>query len=437
MLTLILSLSLAQATQTPRHDSEPQPVLLSDTSPVFDVVAFDTGFLPSTSDPIAVRFSVTPTGGVTTEIATDSHLEWSESTGMEQALVCEPGGGWLAIDGSVDLVAEVHINVLGLWSGTVDVWSETADMFAETDFDELPLPGGSPGPTVILEAVDWIDPVVFEYTVITGLDLVFGVTVTPEIWANLEGKRVDALTADGMGTQVDAAGWAALPSPSEPAGAMPVSLTYVADLATELSFVFEPSVELDTLLGDFSLFSLPIDVPLLSAVEERSFTPVDANHPLPWMTGLPEAIDLGTAPIGQLAAVSLPLWNDGEMTVDGAVFIEGSDDITVFPDRVYMPPGGTDGLTVSFLPVLEGVRAVTLVIESNDPFQPRIEIPVVGEGLAEESSETEPPQDNPIPRDEPSSESSSVQGCGCASSGASGWASLLILPALLRRRRRS
>ena len=140
MLTLILSLSLAQATQTPRHDSEPQPVLLSDTSPVFDVVAFDTGFLPSTSDPIAVRFSVTPTGGVTTEIATDSHLEWSASTGMEQALVCEPGGGWLAIDGSVDLVAEVHINVLGLWSGTVDVWSETADMFAETEWSQMKTP---------------------------------------------------------------------------------------------------------------------------------------------------------------------------------------------------------------------------------------------------------------------------------------------------------
>ena len=437
MLTLILSLSLAQATQTPRHDSEPQPVLLYDTSPVFDVVAFDTGFLPSTSDPIAVRFSVTPTGGVTTEMATESLLEWSESTGMEQALICEPDGGWLAIDGSVDLAAEVHINVFGLWSGTVDVWSETTDMFAETEFDELPLPGGSPGPTVTLEAVDWIDPVVFEYTIITGLDLVFGVTVIPEIWASLEGKRVDAVTADGVGTQADVAGWAALPSPSEPAGALPISLTYVADLASELSFVFEPSVELDTLVGDFSLFSFPIDVPLLSAVEERSFAPVDADHPLPWMTGLPEVLDLGMSPIGQLAAVSVPLFNDGEMTVDGAVFIEGSDDITVFPDRVYMPPGGSDGLTVSFLPVLEGARAVTLVIESNDPFQPRIEIPVVGEGLSDASPETEPPQDNPIPRDETSTESSSVQGCGCESSRGSGWAALLIVPALLRRRRRS
>ena len=91
--------------------------------------------------------------------------------------------------------------------------------------------------------------------------------------------------------------------------------------------------------------------------------------------------------------------------------------------------GNTDGVVVTFEPTSSGVATAMLVLETNDPVHPILEIPIVGNGAVDPIEEG-PDGNDLVPG------SGAIQTCGCSQSSG---APALLLPLLgllaLRRRR--
>ena len=121
------------------------------------------------------------------------------------------------------------------------------------------------------------------------------------------------------------------------------------------------------------------------------------------------------------------------MPLEGTARIVGSNDFSVFPEQIFLPPGGSGGVMVSFGPVLDGAREVILEVETNDPAVPLVRIPVRGVGLALDAA----PDDGP-PTDQDmanvNGEEVKAAGCGCQTGPApsGGWLALLGLVFLRR-----
>lgn len=412
--------------------SEPQEVVLADTWEVFQAIAFDTGQLPSPGDPITVRFHITPTGGVVGELEAESELAWpGDQGGVAQRLVGVPGSGWLGVDANIEIAAEVGIDIFGLWSGTIDLWQEELTLFAETTFDPLAL--GAVPVGVELSGAGLFDPFEVGYSVFPGLDVNLQVDVYPAMDATLSGVKVSCASAEGTGDQLADDTWAQLPAPVGGSDRWDAEVTYTAAQTAGLAVVVEPSINLDTFLGGFQLLAFPIDVPLVSAAVDRVWPSVGVSHPLPVLGPLPASLDAGEMLVGGLVNVPLAVSNVGALPLEGTATIVGSDDFTVFPSEIFIAPGGTDGLMVSFAPVLVGERAVELEIASSDPAVPVIRIPIRGVGLALE-------EDGPV--DGPPDDYGHVngeeldRGCGCDTTPTTGtWWWLAGVVALVLRRR--
>lgn len=432
---LLLALSPVAGAQE-RYASEPQPVAIEDTYDVFSAIAFDTGWWPNAGDPITVRFHLTPTGGVVTAMEAESWLEWEPGThpeGMlEQATVGLPGTGFLAVDTGIEIAGEIGIDIFGLWAGTVPLWTEQVQLFQADTFDPMLL--DQPPAEVLLAGNGLIDPLEFEITVFTGLDVVLAVEVYPELEASVSGLRVESHTEDGAGVQLSETDWAELAPPDLATDWLPIELTYVAQYAAGLTVIIEPSVSLDTFIGQFQLASFPIDVPLTDETGERAFPPVTVAHPLPILGPLPAELDAGEVALEGLANVPVTVSNEGALPLEGTARIVGSNDFTVFPEEVYIGPGGTSGVMVSFAPILDGERQVFLEIASNDPVQPVVQIPLFGTGRAPEPDNT---RDDGAPDDLARVNGEELdRGCGCTTPTPTGGLSWALLGLLLLTRRR-
>jgi hypothetical protein len=373
---------LVGAAWAAEYSSTPQPVVFVDTHDAFDVVAFDTGYLPDISDPVSVRFHITPAGGVTSVMDAQSHLEWPE---LAHEVVGELGTGELAIDTRVEIEAEVYINLPLLYSGSISLWSEEVALYAMSEFDPL-LVGAEEPAEVRLDGLGLIEPLELALNIIFGVDLVFAADFYPTIEADLMGQRIDAQSPHAVWSQEADGEAVAIPLPGEHEGALPVTLSYQAEVGTVFSFVIEPYASLDTIIGDFELLRFPIDVPLVDASELRTFESVEVVHPLPALGGTLEGIDFGAQGVGTLANANVEFPNLGELPLSGTARVEGDPSFGVWPEDLLALGGQTDGVVVSFLPSEAGVLVADLVFTSNDPGVPEWRVPLVGEGLVDETS---------------------------------------------------
>ena len=129
-----------------------------------------------------------------------------------------------------------------------------------------------------------------------------------------------------------------------------------------------------------------------------------------------------------MAIAQVVIENLGESQLDGSVGILGSGSFDVFPEGVLANPSHIDGVMVEFSPSAVGEASASLMIETNDPYQPLLEIELVGQGvngLEAQDSETV-------------GASGSVRTCGCSASTGSNfawaWLGVTGLAALSRRR---
>jgi hypothetical protein len=419
MLALLTGAALAwESTVVPLH--------FADDNAVFQTLTFDTGYLPSQNDPISVRFSVTPTGGVATSFDAESTLFWP--AGLTHHIEGVPGSGHLSVDATVTVLAEVWLNLI-IWAGSVPLWEQELHLAGETAFDP-PALGAAP---VMVDVADpgLVPPFEFDVGVITGITLALEVAVVPALHSAITGSDLVTSSPDGDWVQLGDDEDVLAPVPAGRPDALALETTWSGLATNSLDLVLVPSASLDTWIGSFQLLSFDIPIPLIAAEEVRPLDSGGYAHPLPVLRTLLDTYDFGGLALGDLANLDLALLDDGLLAAEGTVRIEGDPAFSVWPESAFVAPGGLDGVVVTFEPTGAGEASADLVIASNDPVVPELRIPLTGSGLA-----PEPVEDPPSDAAPPALEAEAVSGCGCGHTDrVSAWPLVLLVWCLRSRAR--
>jgi MYXO-CTERM domain-containing protein len=412
------------------HHSSPAEVVFHDVNPMFAAASADTGWRPSASSVLAVRFQIVPTGGVETTVVADSGLSWGDR--FEQLLTPAAGQGRLAVDTSlaIDLDAKIDISI---WDGTIDIWDTDLTIAAERLFDTFAFLDGPETVEVVVDDVGTFQPFETSIGLPAGLSLDVTVDVVPELTTLFTTDRVECR----MGAQVVDLFEEGLPLAfdisDDRVGTMEVTSTLIGGHYSLFDLVVVPGLALDTPIGGFDLASFDIPINLLDTYEERRFEPVVYDHPLPMMTEA--AIDpAGTLLLGEQVNLHVPLENLGTLALEGTARIEGGGGFTVFPEYFAATEGNAAGVTVTFAPTTPGDKIAFLVLETNDPVYGTVRLPLTGTAVEPVPTPEPPPTSEDVGGEGVNGED--VRGCGCQSSPSP---ALGLLPvgalALMRRRR--
>jgi hypothetical protein len=396
--------------------SDPQPVAYDDEAQVFTTVQFDTGFWPSPTDPIAIRFYLTPTGGVTTHLEGTSRLEWPALAHHVEGL---PGGS-VEMETGLEIGAEVNLDLFGVFTGVVPLATRSVSFADEAEVTGLLLPEDPP--VVLGDQVGSIAPLDYAVPVIPGVNLVVGVNLNPAVALEVAGTDVQTSVGDQELVQDAPDGWSPVdPDPQAP-GELGMVTAWNGQLGATLSLVLEPHVDVDTPLGAFTLASFPIPVDLVDEAAKRTSTPVFAVHPLPVLAPPDQAHEFGAVVVGATGTWEVALENVGAMVLQGAVGIEGDGAFSVWPDGLAALPAGSDGLTVTFAPTTPGEHAAELWLETNDPWAPVVRIALHGTAPGDDVAGGEVDGDT-------------QKFCGCGGSAPQSTAVILVALCVLRSRR--
>ncbi|TVQ89395.1 MAG: hypothetical protein EA397_15155 [Deltaproteobacteria bacterium] len=421
---LLLTAPQAHADQPRMYASEVIELEFGDYFNAFEAIDYDTGSLPSGS-PLAVRFFIRSFGGSHAEFLSESHLTWPDA--LTQQIVGVPGTGILDLDSRIDLAAQVSFDLWGI-AGSYDVWSERIVLERQRTFDPDLLADGTPSSLeMVADGDGLIRPFTVGVPLIAGLELEFRVQVFPRATTFLSGYHyeTEGQIADQTAQEV------MHEIPRNNRGRLRLVTRYVADVGASLSLIVQPTMAVcHSWFGCYSVATFDIPIHMVNDVVQHTFGPRVYEHPLPALESTVTWHDYGEIPVETLSNLQLPLTNLGQLPLEGWMEIEGDDSFSVFPPYFYATEGNTSGAVVTFDPREPGPKAATLIIESNDPRDPILRVPLSGTGWVEPDPE-EPPVE--VPR------LSGEVGCGCSSTTSAGSSSVLALLlslVLLRRRRR-
>lgn len=98
----------------------------------------------------------------------------------------------------------------------------------------------------------------------------------------------------------------------------------------------------------------------------------------------PPNIDLGSIRLGETAAAIITIQNTGRADLVGTTTLQvgGSNDLTLPQRDLRIGPGGLTELGIIYEPTRGGSIGDTVIIQTNDPAQPRVLIPVSGTAVA-------------------------------------------------------
>lgn len=405
-------------------ESDPNDLIVDDYVPLFANAELDTGWQPD-DGLLAVRFQVEADGGAITMMEGLSTLTWPEDLNLN--LIPIAGTGF------IDVAAELAVSVslkfdIDIYSWESEIARESVEVSSRQEFEPFLLEGGDVS-TLEFTSKGRSDTVFqYYYDVISGIATVgFYATLQPQNDTIFHG--IGWLVGDQMVTTADA------PIIIEPDKQpyIDTTATYLSDWSNDLDLVFVPTFQVCiSVLGcyDWDITELGLD--LATEEFEHAFPAVPLYFPLPVLDVDDEQRDFGQIEVGNLSNVEIPLDNLGELFLEGYVTVEGSDAFTVYPDYFLANAAATDGVVVTFAPQDSGIVEGKLIIESNDPTDPTIEILLRGEGFVEgvDTADTTGGE---------SSQEVVKSGCGCAVAdgrGAVGGAALAlgIVGLALRRR---
>ncbi|MEL6347486.1 MAG: MYXO-CTERM sorting domain-containing protein [Myxococcota bacterium] len=408
------------------YESDPQEIELYDFAELF-TAGLDTGWVPS-SGPLGVRFYVDADGGADAYLDGDAHLRWPEDLNL--SFEPQAGTGLIDINSVVAAVVEIRFDI-DIWSSEFEIGRESVDLVGAETFDPFVMVGSVPEVVTVIARGD--EEVLFRYSqaLFGVVDVGFQADLQPVGEVNFEG--VSWLVED---QRIDEAGEAAVLAP-EGLASLNTDATFVAAWDSVLDLVLTPTFFVDTPIGgfDFDIFQLPLN--LSTERFEQAFSSVPLRFPLPLLSVDGNAHDFGAIEVGNLSNYQLALSNLGELPSEGVLSIVGSEDFTVFPEYFLAAQDTTDGVVVTYSPSDSGVAEAMLVIESNDPNTPRVEILLSGEGFVEgAASGANGDGDSGVDREG----QLVTSGCGCsAGPRGGGWSALLFLAGVLgvagRRRR--
>lgn len=408
------------------YASEPQQLLFADSVDVFDAAEFSTGQLPSGS-PVMFEFRLVSGGGLDFEMEATSDLTWPPA--LTQTVDGIAGGGWVTFLTDLRLEAWVYVDLFDLYTWQGLVWSDGLYLLDDATFDPLLLSGGAVPSVDLASDGLGIDTIRYDIALFTGVSLALSLDAFPRATAVMSGVSVETAAADepdDVLATIDHDDQAVpFAIPEDDPGVLDLISTWNGHLTSALSVVFVPAAGVSTPVGSFSLVSFEIPVPIVSYDQDRALE-VAYQHPLPALEVPFANHDFGEQELEALGNLPVPLLNVGRLDLEGTARIEGDAAFTVYPTAFYAAPDVEDGVVVTYTPTDAGSHTAMLIIESNDPRNPVLQIPLRGDGAVK----VDDGLDGVEPR-------VAVEGCGCASQGAStGLLGALGVAVLMRRRRR-
>ena len=430
LLLLVLGLLPAVAGA---YESEPVEMVFTDDFEVFPTFNWDTGWYPSSypsSGYLGVRFYIESHGDVDMGLGAESELSWPESLTHELSGIF--GTGWLSVIAGYDIAAQVGYNISissYTLTGTYDIWDTTFIIEDGTTFTPLLL-----GETATVEADGaGLTPFSESISPVSLISIEFDVEIFPRAYAAMTGINIETnsllMQEESETLQFDI--------PIDDPSQLELASTYKYALDADLGIVIQPSVEVCAdipVIGEYcyEIASYDFEIDLAGVDEEYTLPTVEYSHPLPALVQPVDSHDFEKVTLGNLSNLLIPIEDAGLLTLLGYASIEGSEAFSVYPEVFYATEDLEDGIVVTFEPFQVGQETATLVLDSNDPQSPILEIPLFGYGEARNASDND---------DGTGGSMETVRSCGCTAGSVAGsltplW-SLLPLLALFRRRTRS
>lgn len=431
MLTLLLALSASTALAYESVDQEFTFEMRGPDRDVFESIEWELS-VPDDL-PVGLTFSIDSRGGADAYIEAGSQVSWPDV--LTHDLYGFIGGGHFELECDIPVAIEIFVDFDGLFTGSFPLWQDGLYMRDEIDFDGLLLPGGTPESVHVESQGLGIDTVELAIPVVTGLQINFLMDIFPQAEATLNGVQVENTTGDQTGgfdgsIKSFEDELTMLAVPDEDPGILVMESTWRGRLEAGLDVIFQPSVEGCVFGACAQIFSIDVPFPLVDFDEPIDFEAVEYEHPLPAIdVGLANH-DFGDVEVGDDDNLPVAIENVGQLPLEGTASIEGSSGgISVFPEYFFANAGQIDGVMVTYAPGVDASESAILVLESNDPVRPRIEVPLLGKGFV---PEPDPVDDEGL--DDGASES--IRACGCDAGGAPVGGGLALLLALLGTRRR-
>jgi MYXO-CTERM domain-containing protein len=392
-----------------------------------------------------------------------SHMTWPEA--LTQTWEGVPGGGELFVDAALTLAVEATLDgEVDLGFTTFDfsgnpivygIWSDTTTWSGSKFFDSLLLPGSPMASTSIeindsagsAAALQW-DPgleYVLDIPEIAGFDyrIEFDGTfeVRPDAVFTITG--VDVTTLGRSVATHDAE--IIVPAPSTNDGTAEYESVWKGEASSRFDLIagFFPNIRLvndsddsisgfsstiNGLLGSYTALTVPV------GTDARDFRSKNTayTHDLPAIDTNQSSLDFGSILVDTESQLNLTVEDLGAIELWGDISIEG-DGFSISRPDLEVDPEGEVMVTVTFRPGATGNFDGTLTLESNDPVNPVVAIPLSGNGF----DETGDTGENNDTGDGPDG-SAGIRGCGCSSAPGGSLAWLALIPAfgfVLRRRR--
>jgi MYXO-CTERM domain-containing protein len=384
-----------------------------------------------------------------------SEIDWSSRDGNDGVVyqTIEPltGGNSIGITGEANFRVSFDIrdgNVNGSPIISIGLLSESVFFDVVTrDFVPFLLPGQQPSyETVTSNSTDGAIRLPFNLDIldvgILSIGAGFEIIGYPTVTATISGESL-ATIHDNDVFELDRT---SRPTPIqlyEKAPELVLESAYTAFIQSFMGYVVTANMSFNITLFGIDIF--PLNIPLFdqtfnlfSGDERVHFPTLEYSHPLPMVEIPMSTIDVGSVNVGSTQTFTVPINNDGYLELVGVVGLQGDPAFGAAPPNINANPGGQDAVIITFSPTEDREYTATLLLESSDPVEPLIEIPIVGLGKA--PVDDDPfggfNDDNPY---EDGGGSSLYSTCGCASGrtgpqNAAPLAALLLALGLRRRR---
>jgi len=405
--------------------SNDEDILFTGSGQLFNGLEYDTGVYTIIQD-AGLRFFVDADADFSFEMEGRSSLEWPEA--LAHSWDQTDNGGTVLINTNTDIVAQVAGEMFG-FAFTYNIWNESISWEGTETFSSILMPKArQPSVNVAIPGTDFYS---FQETVnvAEGLQITLGGKIFPQLAATMQGTHIES--GDAVVTALGETGQ--LNAPTANPGYTSVSSVWNGLLSGNISLQIVPWITV--YYDDWGLEVGPIeyDIPinLFDDTAEVQSDTARFNHDLPAVQTNMVSIDFGEVKLGSIASKELQINNLGEVKLDGEAIVV--DDLFFVSDALISAPKlSRDSITVEFIPTELGTFQGNLVLHTNDPVRPVIEVPLVGTAV-------ETPVNNNDDEDGERPNVTAPVGCGCTAApigtAPMGLLSLLGAGFFIRRRR--
>lgn len=449
-LLVMPALAHAQASCPPDHvGCERSDVDFEHSDALFDSVMLDSGWVPAGA-PVQVRFALFLGGSTEVDLGGTAVTSWPSA--LDVAVPGRPGTGRFAIDYGIEIVARVRIDVTiaGVhYREEVDIpipggIPRDLRVAATSTFDPFVLPPSEPRPILAWDDTERVRVLEVDVTdaliPIPGIGGGFAFEAVAELEGRYQTDRIaitDALTAiteENASVIVRADPGAAELGAAKDYTVLPHGTIAYDGVITIFPTLF---VEIVGRRFDLTLAEVPLNVVDLTASTDFDAAPV--HVPLPDIRLEETTVAFGELMVGEMLERIVTVHNDGESELRVSVS-DPSAPFAASSPSLAIPPRSSERLAVRFAPSMGGDESALLILDSNDPDEPRVTIRLSGGALGFDMPDAGLGDAGIY--DDAGPGFTTEGGCGCRTAGhtpSSPWPGMLVgvgALAVLRRRRR-